>query len=105
MASIPELVDSVLKESQLSRNEVDLYLIHQATLKMLQQVQERLEVDDARYPVRLETCGNTVSSTLPILINDLREERLLKPKMSNMLIGFGVGWSWAACMYREVWSP
>ena len=105
MASIPDLVDSVLTEAQISRDEVDLFIIHQATLKMLEQIQERLEIDDARYPIRLEDCGNTVSSTIPILISELRADGLLKPKMSSMLIGFGVGWSWAACMFRELWTP
>ena len=104
MASIPELVDAVLGDAQLSRQDVDFYLFHQATLKMLQQLQERLEIKSDRFPIRLESCGNTVSSTIPILINDLRGEGLLKPKTTSMMIGFGVGWSWAGCMWQETWQ-
>jgi len=104
VAAVPELVDAVLADAQLSRDEVDLFVLHQATLKMLQQIQERLEIEDARFPIQMERCGNTVSSTIPILINDLRQEGRLKPKMRSMLIGFGVGWSWAGCLWREDWT-
>ncbi len=104
MVSIPDLVDDILRDAKLARDEVDLFLFHQATLKMLQQLQERLEIGNPQMPVRLERCGNTVSSTIPILINDLRQEGLIKPKSRNMLIGFGVGWSWAGCMWQETWT-
>ncbi len=104
MASIPELVDSVLSDANRAKPDVDLFLFHQATLKMLEQLQERLEIAPERLPVRLEKYGNTVSSTIPILINELRREGQIKPHSNNMLIGFGVGWSWAGCMWQEVWK-
>ena len=71
---------------------------------MLEQLQKRLELTDARLPIVLETCGNTVSSTIPILIDHLRREKRLTPGMRNMLIGFGVGWSWAGCVWQETWQ-
>jgi 3-oxoacyl-[acyl-carrier-protein] synthase-3 len=104
MASIPELVDSVLSDANRAKPDVDLFLFHQATLKMLEQLQERLEIAPERLPVRLEKYGNTVSSTIPILIHELRREGQIKPHSNNMLIGFGVGWSWAGCMWQEVWK-
>jgi len=51
----------------------------------------------------VEDCGNTVSSTIPIVIDELRRDGRLKYGMHNMLIGFGVGWSWAGCLWRESW--
>ncbi len=102
--AVPELIQIVLEKAGLSRQDVDLYLLHQATRKMLEQLQERMELDERRLPIRLESCGNTVSSTLPILINDLRGERQLTPGTRSLLIGFGVGWSWAGCAWSETWS-
>jgi 3-oxoacyl-[acyl-carrier-protein] synthase-3 len=54
-------------------------------------------------PIVMEHCGNTVSSTIPIVIDQLRRDGRLKYGMQNMLIGFGVGWSWAGCLWRESW--
>jgi 3-oxoacyl-[acyl-carrier-protein] synthase-3 len=54
-------------------------------------------------PILLEDCGNTVSSTLPILIDGLRGRGQLQPGMRNLMVGFGVGWSWAGCVWTETW--
>jgi 3-oxoacyl-[acyl-carrier-protein] synthase-3 len=104
VAAVPQLVDNVLQAAKLTDKDVDLYLFHQATLKMLQQLQQRMGVSEQRLPVVLNDCGNTVSSTIPILIDTLRRDGRLKPGMRSMLVGFGVGWSWAGCMWRETWG-
>jgi 3-oxoacyl-[acyl-carrier-protein] synthase-3 len=56
-------------------------------------------------PLALAEYGNTVSATLPILIDQERREGRLPPGTRCMLIGFGVGWSWAGCMWNETWQP
>ncbi len=104
VGKIPQLVDDILEESGMDRGEVDLFLFHQATRKMLEQLQTRLDLDDEKLPIMLEHCGNTVSSTIPILIEGLRRTGRLTPGMNNMLVGFGVGWSWAGAMWRESWN-
>ena len=103
VAAIPQLVNNILEAGEWRRDEVDLFILHQATLKMLQQLRESLDLRPEQMPVVLEHCGNTVSSTIPIVIEQLRREGRLRPGMRNMLIGFGVGWSWAGCLWRESW--
>ena len=105
VAAVPELIDQVLTSSQLRNEDIDLFLLHQATKKMLQQLQERLELEDARMPISMERYGNTVSSTIPILINELRANGTVNADTRSMLIGFGVGWSWAGCVWEETWNP
>jgi 3-oxoacyl-[acyl-carrier-protein] synthase-3 len=104
VAAIPTLVTNILASAKLSDADVDLYLFHQATLKMLDQLRERMGIRRERLPIVLEQVGNTVSSTIPILIDTLRKQGRLKRGMKNMLVGFGVGWSWAGCMWRETWK-
>jgi 3-oxoacyl-[acyl-carrier-protein] synthase III len=105
VVAVPKLIEEILELAKLQSNDIHLYLLHQATRKMLEQLQTRLGLDDAKLPIRLEHCGNTVSSTLPILINDIRSEGKLTPGTKNLLIGFGVGWSWAGCVWQETWQP
>jgi 3-oxoacyl-[acyl-carrier-protein] synthase III len=104
VAAIPQLVEEILHEADIGREEVDLYLMHQATYKMLAQLQIRLGLDDARLPIMMEQVGNTVSSTLPILIHALRRQGRLAAGAKSLLIGFGVGWSWAGCLWEETFS-
>jgi 3-oxoacyl-[acyl-carrier-protein] synthase-3 len=103
--AVPELVDQVLSATNLKMAEVDLFLMHQATLKMMQHLLDRLNLDEARMPIVMDRVGNTVSSTIPIVIDHLRRAGRLSIGTHSMLVGFGVGWSWAGCMWRESWSP
>jgi 3-oxoacyl-[acyl-carrier-protein] synthase-3 len=101
VGAVPQVIDDILRLAGLRCEDIDLYLMHQATLKMLQQLQQRLGLDDDKLPICLEDCGNTVSSTIPILIARLREQQRLPANRHHLVIGFGVGWSWAGC----VWTP
>jgi 3-oxoacyl-[acyl-carrier-protein] synthase-3 len=103
VAAIPQLVNNILAAGNWRREEVDLYILHQATLKMLQQLLEGLQIRPEQMPIVMENCGNTVSSTIPIVLEQLRRDGRLTYGMRNMLIGFGVGWSWAGCLWRESW--
>ncbi len=105
VGAIPKLVDDVLTSAQLARDQVDYYIFHQATSKMLLQLQQRLELADAQMPIELADCGNTVSSTIPLVIERMRADGRLKPGVRSMLLGFGVGWSWAGCMWEETAWP
>ena len=101
---VPPLVDRILANAKWRRDDVSLYLLHQATTFMLDHIRERLSLDLRRMPEALEQYGNTVSSTIPILIRDLRRSGRLKPGKQTVMVGFGVGLSWAGCVWTETWS-
>jgi 3-oxoacyl-[acyl-carrier-protein] synthase-3 len=101
VGAVPQVISEILQAAGLCREEIHLYLMHQATLKMLQQLQQRLELSDEQLPICLEDCGNTVSSTIPIMIARLRQQQRIPLHHHHLVIGFGVGWSWAGC----VWTP
>lgn len=99
VGAIPQMVREMVSKQGLAMEDIQCFLMHQATRKMLEQLQVALKTDDVKLPIRLENRGNTVSCTLPILISDLRQEGNLRPGTKNVLVGFGVGWSWAGCVW------
>jgi len=101
---VPPLIERVLSDAQWRREDVDYFLMHQATTFMLDHLRQRLALDREHLPEALEDFGNTVSSTLPILMYDLRRTGRLRPGKRNLLIGFGVGFSWAGCAWVETWE-
>ena len=101
---VPPMIDRVLADAGVNRDDVDLYLVHQATLFLIEHLRARLDLDEDLVPVDLEQAGNTVSSTIPILMRDLRDSRRLRPGKRSLLIGFGVGLSWAGCLWTETWE-
>ena len=105
VAKVPGTLHQVLEAAEMTDADVGYYLLHQATYKMLSQLQQVLKVDEDRVPILMRDFGNTVSSTLPILINQMRKRGDMSPEMKNLLVGFGVGWSWAGCVWQDVAQP
>jgi 3-oxoacyl-[acyl-carrier-protein] synthase-3 len=101
---VPPLVDRLLANARWSRQQVDMYLMHQATSFLLEHLRTRLALDEEHLPEALREYGNTVSSTLPILMHDLRASGRLRPGKHTLLVGFGVGFSWAGCAWTETWE-
>lgn len=100
----PPMIDDVLERVQWTRDKIDMYLIHQATLFMLDHLRERLSLDLEHTPEALKDYGNTVSSTIPILIRDLRDSGRLTPGKRTLMLGFGVGLSWAGGVWTETFA-
>lgn len=100
----PPLIEGILAQVGWKNEQVDMYLFHQATLFMLDHLRERLGLDREHTPEAIEDYGNTVSSTIPILIRDLRKSGRLQSGKQSLLIGFGVGLSWAGCAWTDTWA-
>jgi len=102
---VPPMIDQILAGAGINRDDVDLYLVHQATAFLLDHLRSRLDLDEELLPTDLDYCGNTVSSTLPILMRDLRAAGQICAGTRSLLLGFGVGLSWAGCAWTETWAP
>jgi len=93
---IPVLVKEILEKNNLTENDVDYYVFHQANAHILRKQREILEIPEEKFYINLEKYGNTVSSTIPIALKDAVETGKIKRGQKIMLIGFGVGLSWGA---------
>lgn len=80
-----------------TKEDVDLFVLHQANKFMLDALRKKLKLPEDKLPITIESCGNTVSSTIPIAMYKLISTGKLQRGQRLMLIGFGVGYSWAAC--------
>jgi 3-oxoacyl-[acyl-carrier-protein] synthase-3 len=101
---IPPLIHDVLRRGGRTAGDVDVYLMHQPTRLLLEKLRETLKIDEEKLPMVLDNCGNTVSSTIPIVIQELRREGKLRPGTLGMMVGFGVGLSWAGCLWKDTWD-
>lgn len=101
VGKIPPLVNDICSKAEVSRDALQYFLFHQATFKMLDQLRVALGIPEDKLPIMIEQIGNTVSCTLPILISQMREQKRLNQNDPNLLVGFGVGWSWAGCVWYD----
>jgi 3-oxoacyl-[acyl-carrier-protein] synthase-3 len=98
MSAVPALVERLLSKSGTDRDSVDAFVFHQANKLMLDVLRKQCKIPPERFVVDLEDKGNTVGSTIPIALADAHRAGTIKPKARVMLVGFGVGLSWAGAL-------
>lgn len=94
---VPELLKSVLVKNNLTLNEVDLFVFHQANKYMLNHLRKKIGIVEDKFFIAMQHCGNTVSSTIPIALYEAQKQGRLKNSKNLIIAGFGVGYSWASC--------
>ena len=97
-SEVPKLYDRLLTKLDLTNDQVDRVVLHQANSYMLEHLRRRMKIEKDRFVVHMQDLGNTVSSSIPLAV---KRELATKPVTAGeqwCLIGFGVGYSSAACM-------
>jgi 3-oxoacyl-[acyl-carrier-protein] synthase-3 len=96
--SVPVLTKAVMEKANLSVDQVDMFIFHQANKYMLNHLRKKIGIPEDKFFIAMEHCGNTVSSTIPIAIYEAQQGANLNNAETILLAGFGVGYSWAGCM-------
>lgn len=102
LRTVPKSVSQLLAAAGREKDEVDLYVFHQANKFMLDHLRQKLAIPEDKFFISLERYGNTVSSTIPIALRDAVDAGKLHPGMLVMVVGFGVGYSWGGALIRWV---
>ena len=97
VTKVPEQVEKCLELNGLGKNDVDLYLMHQGSKYIVDNLVPALGVDAARVPFLAAETGNTVSSSIPLMLEQYMEtdEKII------LISGFGVGLSWATSVLER----
>ena len=94
----PKHIKALLEKNELVDEDIKKYYLHQGSRYIVDTIRKRLKVDEEKVPFDMTEYGNTVSSSIPIILaKDL-------PKLPNgnyVLSAFGVGLSWASAIIRK----
>jgi 3-oxoacyl-[acyl-carrier-protein] synthase-3 len=93
---VPVLVNNTLAKNKMQAEDISLYIFHQANKFMLNHLRKKLNIPEEKFYYFLESCGNTVSSTIPIALAEAIKEG--RGKGNVVVAGFGVGYSWAGAV-------
>jgi 3-oxoacyl-[acyl-carrier-protein] synthase-3 len=98
MTSVPPQINRLVADSGRTWDDIDLVLLHQGSKYIVDVMTRRLQVDPARVPSNLAELGNTISSSIPLLL----QEHMADAGVNTIVIsGFGVGLSWASAILRR----
>lgn len=91
---------SVLKKAEMTSDDVDLLVPHQANIRIINSAAKRLGLPMEKVFVNVEKYGNTSAASIPIALCEAREQGLLKKGKNILLVGFGAGLTWASIILK-----
>ena len=102
---VPAVIDEILEKAEKSVEEIDLFVLHQANARIVDAVARRLRLDIGKQPIEkfpmdMMQNGNMSSASIPVLLDELKQEGKLQPGMKIIVAGFGAGLTWGG-MYLE----
>lgn len=92
--SIPQLVADVLEKNDVTKDDIDLHIYHQANIFLANLERRKLKIAPEKYYVNIAHVGNTVSSTIPIALCMALEDGTLKEGMKVLSVAQGLGYTW-----------
>lgn len=90
----------VLNEAGMATDDIDLFVPHQANLRIIDSAAKRLNLPPEKVFVNVHKYGNTSGGSIPIALSEAVEEGRLKPGMIVLTVGFGAGLVWGANIIR-----
>ncbi len=100
VTKFPEVIGEVLAEAGLSREDLDMFIPHQANLRISQFVQRRLQLRDDQVWNNIQRYGNTTAASIPIALSEAVEAGAVKKGDLVCLAAFGSGFTWGASLLR-----
>lgn len=92
---VPSLINETLRQNEMSLEDVDHVVLHQANKFMLNTLRKVCHIPKDKFYINLDNTGNTTSTTIPLALEDCIDKGLYKNGDKVLIAGFGVGLSWA----------
>ena len=93
---VPACIELLLERAGVTKEEVTYFVLHQANARIVASVAKKMEVPIEKFPMNIEHCGNTSSASIPILLDEMNRDGMLKRGDKIVLCGFGGGLTWGA---------
>ncbi|MFL5243289.1 MAG: 3-oxoacyl-ACP synthase III family protein [Gemmataceae bacterium] len=100
VAILCDTVQDVLKAAGLTSDQIDLFLPHQANIRIVNAALDVLHIPRSRVFNNLDRYGNTSAGSVPLALDEAVAEGRVKPDNLIILSGFGAGLTWGTAVFR-----
>jgi 3-oxoacyl-[acyl-carrier-protein] synthase-3 len=97
---VPKVLVEALEAADLTVDQVDWLLLHQANIRIMETVANRLGIPMSKVITNLSKHGNTSAASIPLALDEAVRSGKVKKGDVIACSGFGAGLSWGACIYR-----
>ncbi len=94
--TVPKVIEKAVDKAGLKVEDIDLFVLHQANLRIIESVAKRLHQPMEKFPTNLEECGNISAASVPILLDNINKHGMICEGKKIVLAGFGAGLTWGA---------
>jgi 3-oxoacyl-[acyl-carrier-protein] synthase-3 len=100
VVKFPEVIHEALKTAGLSPSDIDMFIPHQANLRISAFVQKQLGLPDHKVYNNIQKYGNTTAASIPIALCEAWEEGKVNKGDLVCLAAFGAGFTWGSALLR-----
>jgi 3-oxoacyl-[acyl-carrier-protein] synthase-3 len=100
VAILCDTIQDVLTASRLHPEEVDVYIPHQANIRIINAAADVLKISRQRVFANLDRYGNTSAGSIPLALDEAMAERRIQPGQTVVMSGFGAGLAWGTAALR-----
>ena len=100
VSELGAITKRALENAGLSTEDIDLFVPHQANIRIIQSVGKRLGLPAERVMVNVDRYGNTSSASIPIALYEAEQQGRLKPGMLVAMAAIGGGMNWGCTLFR-----
>jgi 3-oxoacyl-[acyl-carrier-protein] synthase-3 len=97
---LPEVVQETLEKAALLLNDIDLFIPHQANMRINQFFQQAMKLPDDKVFNNIQRYGNTTAASIPIALDEVLEMKLIGNGSTVLFLGLGAGLTWGAVIAR-----
>ena len=95
-----EVSQAILERNHLTTDDLKLYIPHQANLRIIKSVADKLQLDESQVAINIDRYANTTAGTIPICLSEaVKDGRVLDGDML-LLASFGAGFTWGSLLLR-----
>lgn len=98
--TVPESIEQILQTTNVSKDEIVAYVLHQANYRIIESVAKRLDEPMDKFKMNLERLGNTSAASIPVLLDELRKKNEIKKGELIVMAGFGAGLTWGSAIIK-----
>lgn len=96
VATVPKVIEQVVKDAGLTYDDIDYYVMHQANLRIIESIAKKVKQPMDKFIVNIEKYGNTSAASVGLALDEAFEEGRIKPGDKVLICAFGAGRTWGA---------
>lgn len=96
--NMTKVANEVLEEANITIDDIDYVVCHQANERIIRSVMKFLDIPESKTYINIHKYGNTSAACIPIVLDEMNCQGLLKKGMKLLLVGFGAGFTWGGVL-------